>query len=395
MSSQQKTAEYFRNKSDEEIIDWMLKNLSTEQIKTCLDNDSPQPITPIKKEEITVDDLRKWCSNKQYVIQDLKDGKVYFWYFQNKAKKWTYYVLPVDEFPQSMGATAEECDPKMELDSKELDELREYWNDKSLGSNENYNSKKLQDMPTSQQDAFNETINKYEFNQNLEPKASDTDKSTPDKSTPDISKALDGIQKAINDQKQTPVDPDSKLAGVINFAPVLIESVYPKNTVNYYYLTFNQDDQSFKVNGNVLNTDVASISLDDCKDKFLEILTNFSKLEEYISTPGAGGGSDDLTKSAESWKADIKQAVNNFFTGNFAGDLNTIKALYEVHPLIDLEGSKYFMSGLFSTSQFGKKPHNNDIIKDVTNYYGKKFTELFKPKVIENKFGYKTLIYTN
>ena len=51
------------------------------------------------------------------------------------------------------------------------------------------------------------------------------------------------------------------------------------------------------------------------------------------------------------------------------------------------------MSGLFSASQFGKRKFNN-INEYVTNLYGKKFTELFTPKIVENKFGYKTVIYT-
>lgn len=394
MSSQQKTAEYFRNKSDEEIIEWMLKNLSTDQIKTCLGDDSTPSITPVEKGDISVDDLRKWCSNKKYVIQKIQDDKVYFWYFENKAKKWTYYVLPLEKFPQSMGATAEECDPSDELNAEELADLQQYWSEEDLGPDQNYESKKTLDMPETQAEAFNAIMKDYEFDgKNLGPKGFLVPPPQQLEDSSVISKSIDKIQQAVNFQKQTTVDPETKLSGVINFAPVLIESVYPETMVNYYYLTFNPEDKSFKVNGNDSNTDVASVSLDECKDKFMEILSNFSKLEEFISRPGEATGSSDQSKAAESWKDDIKEAVNTFFTGRFAEDLNTIKALYEIHPLTDLEGSKFFMSGLFSASQFGKRKFNN-INEYVTNLYGKKFTELFTPKIVENKFGYKTVIYT-
>ena len=57
MSSQQKTAEYFKDKSDQEIIDWMLKNLSTEQIRSCLGDDTittvQEPIQePVQQTEL-------------------------------------------------------------------------------------------------------------------------------------------------------------------------------------------------------------------------------------------------------------------------------------------------------------------------------------------------------
>ena len=390
MSSQQKTAEYFRNKSDEEIIEWMLKNLSTEQIKSCLSDDSTPVITPISKGVITVEDLRKWCSNKKYVIQKIEDGKVYFWYFENKSEKWTYYVFPLDKFPQSMGATAEECDPGDTLNSEQLAELKTHWNDTDLGDDKNYEKNKLPDMPDSQTEAFNEIMKEYEFDDNLRPKGY-VIPSSESQDTLDITEALDKRQQAVNCQKQTPVDPETKLSGVINFSPILIEGA-DSNYIYFYYLVFNPEDLTMRIRGNESNTDTEKVEFDQCKEKFMEILANFSRLEQFISLPGEGGGSSDVSKSAESWKDDIKQAVNTFFTGKFEEDLTTIKALYEAFPLTELEGSKFFMSGLFSASQFGKRQFNN--INDyVTNLYGKKFTELFKPKIVENKFGYKTLIY--
>tara|TARA_B100000886_G_C20398864_1_gene481672 strand:+ start:322 stop:1509 length:1188 start_codon:yes stop_codon:yes gene_type:complete len=395
MSSQQKTAEYFRNKSDEEIIEWMLKNLSTDQIKTCLGDDSTPSITPVDKGVITVDDLRKWCSNKKYVIQKIEDDKVYFWYFENTSKKWTYYVFPLDKFPQSMGATAEECDPGDELNPEQLTDLKQHWNDTDLGPNKNYETNKLPDMPDSQVDAFNEIMKDYEFDENLRPKGYVVPgPAEPLEDSSVITTAMDQRQQAINYQKQTSVDPETKLSGVINFSPVLIEGA-DDNNVYFYYVIFNPQDKSFNVKGNQSDTDVAKVPLDECKDKFMEILSNFSKLSEYISLPGEGGGSSDETKAAESWKVNIKEAVNTFFSASeaFEKDLTTIKALYEAFPLTELEGSRFFMSGLFSASQFGKRQFNN-INEYVTNLYGKKFTELFKPKIVENKFGYKTLIYT-
>jgi len=395
MSSQQKTAEYFRNKSDEEIIEWMLKNLSTEQIKSCLDDDSPNLITPIEKGNITVDDLRKYCSNKKYVIEKIEENKVYFWYFLSKQKKWEYYIKPIENFPQSLGANAEECDPGDLLDEEELDELKKYWNTDTLSENE--------------KEKFQNVMDQYEFDKNLVPKGyvfPNTQKSEeeeseeepekpeePEEEKQKLSETLDKIQQAINIQKQTVVNPESKLSGVINFSPVLIESV-DSNKVYYYYVIFNPVDQSILVRGNEDNSDVNNVSFDECKEKFMEILENFSKLEDLISTPGEGGGSQDITKSASSWKQDIKEVVNNFFTGKFANDLNTIKALYLTYPLTPLPNSEFFMSGLFSTNEFGKQFKYNNINDLVKNYYGTKFHELFKTNIIENKFGYKTFIYS-
>ena len=444
MSSQQKTAEYFRNKSDEEIIEWMLKNLSTDQIKSCLDDDSPSLITPIEKGNITVDDLRKWCSNKKYVIEKIEENKVYFWYFLNKQKKWQYYIKPIENFPQTLGANAEECDPSDLLDEEQLNELKNYWNTDSL--------------PEDEKAKFTNIMDQYEFDKNLVPKGyvfpdqvqdqdqdqaqaqdqdqaqdqvqdqdqdqdqvqdqdqaqdqvqdqdqaqdqdqvqdqaqdQDQDQDQEEQQEDNLSESLDKIQQAINFQKQTAVNPDSKLSGVINFSPVLIEGV-DSNNVYYYYVIFNPVDQSILVKGNEDNSDVNNVSLDECKDKFMEILENFSTLEDLISTPGEGGGSQDITKSASSWKQDIKEVVNNFFTGKFANDLNTIKALYLTYPLTPLPNAEFFMSGLFSTSEFGKKCKYDNLNDLVKNHYGTKFYELFKTNINENKFGYKTLIYS-
>lgn len=67
----EKTAEAFQNKSDEEIIEWMIKHLSPEQIKSCLQGDIPDveiptvpiPTVPTPTKPIvsprTVDELRE------------------------------------------------------------------------------------------------------------------------------------------------------------------------------------------------------------------------------------------------------------------------------------------------------------------------------------------------
>ena len=328
MDSQQKTAEYFRDKSESEIIDWMLKNLSSNQIRSCLGDEIPEQITPTKIPEINVETLRQYCANKPYIIHKIKDGKVYFWYFEKT--KWIYYNKDLTDFPTTEGGKAKECDPTDILtDQEQIDRID----------------------------------NKYIYS---------------------------NIQYAINVQKQFKVNV-SPLSDVFTYTPVLIESALGKNIYFYYLDWIIDDDDILKV---IIKgeDDVEKIHIDECPDRFESILEKWMLLNDKIIPDGEPGPSDkyspshikELIKTTVKNKMEIKKFVNDF---------ESIKSNYDEFK--DELSSKYFMENLFTdTSRFGETKNYDNIEEYVVNYYGKTFSKLFKPNIVENKFGVKTIHYS-
>jgi hypothetical protein len=145
------TLKFFDDKSPEQIIDWMLENLSEEQIRLCLDKSDlppppapPQPepiislfeglqvaqpsdagpsssadplpgevvvdvseqvvpIVPIVKKRETLQDkfLKKYrirCANSPFIVEKVVGKIVHFWVFDNREKKWEKSEEPIEEF---------------------------------------------------------------------------------------------------------------------------------------------------------------------------------------------------------------------------------------------------------------------------------------------------------
>ena len=111
MEKNQKTAEYFRDKSDEEIINWMVKNLSTEQIRSCLGDDTTDVVT----EQTDIEKIKNYCKNKPYIIHKIVGQTVYYWYFEFSKKRWLYFNDSMDKFP------SKECKEGSEM-KKEVSE---------------------------------------------------------------------------------------------------------------------------------------------------------------------------------------------------------------------------------------------------------------------------------
>ncbi len=74
--SSEKTADMFKNKSEEEIMNWMIKYMTPEQIKSCFEGELPEELPVEETKKLDVNDLRKCCAKKRYVIHKIKGDKV-------------------------------------------------------------------------------------------------------------------------------------------------------------------------------------------------------------------------------------------------------------------------------------------------------------------------------
>ena len=122
--SSEKTAEMFKDKSEEEIMNWMIRNMTPEQIKSCFDDEFPEEVKEEPSKKTDVNDLRKFCENKRYVIHKIEGDKVYFWYYLIKKQMWEYSIEPLKNFPQTMGQISEECGPDTNVTDDFKNELK-------------------------------------------------------------------------------------------------------------------------------------------------------------------------------------------------------------------------------------------------------------------------------
>jgi hypothetical protein len=102
------TAEYFKDKSVEEIINWMAANLSTDQMRACLENKLPETDVQVDTLSLPSDEvldeklkyLMEACKDKKYLIHKKIEDTVFFWYYEKDKERWTYYRKPFLYFPQ-------------------------------------------------------------------------------------------------------------------------------------------------------------------------------------------------------------------------------------------------------------------------------------------------------
>lgn len=336
----------FDSKSEEQIIEWMLKNLTTEQIKTCLDSKADTITQTETTTENKLDFLRRVCANKRYVIDKIEDDTVYFWYYIVKSKKWIYSNSDISNFPKTIDdLDADECGSDTIVTYDIIDDLKETY--ETTGIEDQVGFKTEWDIIQEQEEQIDVLLTAVE------------------------------IQKSI---KSTP-----ELRSVINFTPVLIESVN-QNKVNYYYL---------RNDGNDLKFTEANLDLDRLQTDFEEVLSDLN-LPLLVDSQGS---SDAM--SPDGWKNVIRQKANEIDSS----DLERIKNIYEKYPLS--ADSPYFMSGLFETSAFGNtyNTHTTNITNNLANMkysdleaiiknkYGTAFGERYKPKKITNENGVKTIMF--
>lgn len=350
--SSEKTADMFKNKSEEEIMNWMIRYMTPEQIKSCFEGDVAVDDTPVPSvKSLDVDDLRKFCANKRYVIHKIEDEKVYFWYYLVKKETWQYSIEPLSNFPQTMGQEADECGADTSVSKDFEDELRAAYNKNSLDDNNKF----FENNPTENEyDIFNKVKNEY--------------------SSQGINEDWkDVLLTALNIQQSVPVLSDEKV--LINFAPVLIESV-TGNKVNYYYLMNDSGEVKF-VEGN--------LSIDKFRDDLIEIIDD---LNLQISVPGQPAGAS--AKTVDEWTLAIREAANNIYSS----DLERIKEIYDKFPLS--KESPFFIKNLFgetSSNDFGKTIDLNrvNLSEYVKNTFGTNTAMLFNAKLVSNKFGTQTI----
>jgi len=336
--SSEKTAEMFKDKSEEEIMNWMIRNMTPEQIKSCFEDDLPdEPLVEPETEEDELLKLRKFCENKRYVIHKKEGDKVWFWYYE--GGKWNYYNKPFNHFKEIEGVI-KECGDEETVKDEIKNSLIE-----SYISNED--------------EEFIAVRDEY-IAQNINEGWKTT------------------LLTGIDIQKKVPVLSDEKI--LLKFSPVLIESV-SGNKINYYYLRNDDGDLQFIE---------ANLAVDKFRDDLIEIIND---LKLNIIMPGEAGGSSSRT--VEEWKEGIKQAAKRIDSG----DLERIKDIYTKFPLS--KDSPFFMEDLFEMNfgnKFGEKLtiegfdlDKIDLPEYVKNNFGNNTARLFYGKVISNKYGTKTI----
>lgn len=365
--SSSKTAEYFKDKSEEEIMNWMVANMTPEQIRSCFDElpEAPISVPDTKKEENAeqkLDNLREVCANKRYIIHKVVNDTVFFWYYLVKSEKWVYSKAPFSEFPKNVGEDGEECgnDTLIKDDFKE--ELYQSYNQNQLNESSKFEE---HNMGENQNETFIKVKNEYN-NKNINTEWVNT------------------LLSALHIQKSIPIL-KPELKEVINFVPVLIESV-KDDKVNYYYLS---------VNNGVPRFIEANLSINKLRDDFIEIVDD---LNLEVIAPGQAGSSSAMT--SDQWKSVIKTAVNDID----ASDLNRIKKIYDKFPLSD--SSKYFIDYLFNENAFGNHTLNNNYFNNnlfgnklsketLTDYLVSKYGSCASKqyKIETNKFGTKTITF--
>jgi hypothetical protein len=352
--SSSKTAEYFKDKSEEEIMNWMVANMTPEQIRSCFDElpeapipepiPEPIPVPDVKKEENAeqkLNNLREVCANKRYIIHKVVNDTVFFWYYLVKSEKWIYSQAPLSDFPKNIGENAKECGNDTFIKDNFKKELYKSYNQNKLTESSKFEEHNMGD---NQNETFIKVKDEYN-NKNIN------------------SEWVNTLLSALHIQKSIPIL-KSELKDIINFTPVLIESV-KDDKVNYYYL---------RVNEGVAKFSEANLSINRLHKDFIEIIDDIN-LE--VIAPDQPGSSSAMT--VDQWKSVIKTAANNIY----AGDLNRIKKIYDKFPLSD--GSKYFINDLFNENAFGYHSLNNNYFNN--NLFGNKLSKETLKDYLVNKYG--------
>ena len=415
--SSEDTAEYFNGMSEEKIITWMLSNLSTDQIKECLNDEKPE-MSQLEK-------IRSNCVGKRYVIHNLdeKTKIVSFWYLE--GSNWNYYKQPLSKFEVNecggdtnidksieqtyLKNSSESSDfqvtlnqykqqninidwvklkeqlPEIQLEKirtfcagkkyvihKIEDETVYYWY--LYNGQWRYYNTDLSDFPKKLNDDAEECGNdEKEIDPKNVMKAYDENILSDQTKVDEFKKVKDEYSKlkindlwlnplllALNIQKS--INVPTEYSKLFQFFPVLIESVF-NGEVHYYYLN------------NELKFIYAHLPFDKFKDDLQEIMDDINL---NIINSGDSGGSNSDTLGGYTQR--IKDSVNNIVSD----DLKRIKKIYTNFPLS--EKSTYFMNDLFNDNKFGlvKQLNLQKIKTIIKEKYGQQFLDRYKPVLISN-----------
>jgi hypothetical protein len=392
MSSQQKTAEYFKDKSDQEIIDWMLKNLSTEQIRSCLGDDTittvQEPVQePVQQTELckpefkesfdmlnsiidvqkkmipTNDNVKKIIKFAPILIESINIDKT-----NKDNSKINYYYLEFDETTQEIKLSGKndkfgnlidvksvkysDFQAEFGIILKNFEKIQNFI--KITGQTTKPNSQTINEW---KQDIRVE-VNKY-FNKS----ANQNDRKNIIINYINsffidfLFTSYSDILNLIVDEQRQIIPTNEKVKKIINFTPVLIESFNIKtDRIKFYYLNFDEDTQTIKLSGTHDKTgklnNVTYVTYNEFKIEFQNILDNFEKIQNYISEPGTQASSS--SKTVDEWKEIIKLEIQHYFTEtNKDGELvneEDKKNIIKIYNLsIGKDKKTYFMDDLFSS----------------------------------------------
>ena len=349
------SVETLRDKSKQEIMNWMIANLTPEQIASCTDESigsplfepsGPDPSEPSCKESPAgpsgpsgpsgpivnndLDKIREYCAGKRYVIHKIignepkKDQpdkrEVSFWYYT--SGEWKYYTKSYTDFLANKDGKSEECgDDTLISDSIKKELSNSYYNNLVNDKGDEFRQIKSEYNP--------EYISSFEQSSHLV----------------DV---YDNLLTALQVIKGNNLTDTNTLKPLFEFPPIL---VYGANSeyIYYYYLTYNNGSFSFK--------------------RGFETINNFAD-DIVVVMKGIQNNIDIKSKSPEQFKNDIRQALCNVSIEH----LKFIKTIFFEHPLSQTQ--VFFMKNLLSDNaqnSFGKNCNDREEMKDYMNsYYGKK-----------------------
>ena len=356
--SSSNTIDYFKDKNPQEIINWMIANLSEDEIKTCL-NDSkniiepspiipepvpsptippPPPTTPVQTKS-PLFDIRKLCENKRYVIEKIIDDKVNFWYYSPNREEWLYNI----DFDINKFETGNECGDDTLIEDSYRQDLIEAYRDNDVDKNK---------------DKFEQVKKEY------------YEKSININWITTLEKAIQ-IQRSLKDYVKNKNYTTFKNLN-IEYPPILIEGVTKNNKVSYYYLLINKQNE--------LEWTHAYIHIDKFEQDVKEIVDELKDI-------------DSLKDKKEIYKK-LRELLSNE-----PKDFYRIRKIYNKYPISSTDELIYFSDDVLSpiekTTNFGKLSNMtyNNIEHIIRKKYGIAFLKRYKPKKITTKNGIKTVVY--
>ena len=330
------TAEYFRDKSVEEIINWMAANLSTDQMRACLENKLPEThieVDPLslpgdKVLDKRIEYLMEACKDKKYLIHRIIGEEVFFWYYNTSTKIWTYYRKPFLNFPKNDTFNKEgktfECDEDevVTLD-EQLKDIKIAYSNGEVTPSELFNSN---NPGVNQKNEFIITRELYR-NQKL-----------------NLNWILE-ILTAI--QLQRNINISEELKPIIQYLPILFESYVTAEGEykGYNFYALNIDiDKNYEV----------TFAIKNLKD-MTQLVSYYIKYNEeikqklIIDSDQGGSSSAAVGLPIGEWKKRIITATENLIAAE-PDDWRRISTIYTQYPLNIETEQKFFMLELQTLS---------------------------------------------
>ena len=127
----ERTADMFKDQSEEQIMNWMVANMSPDQIKSCFEiplGEEPGEPGPVAAEqELDINRIRRLCTGKKYVINKIVDGPdgpiVNYWYYDSNIETWKYFSQSLRGFPSTVeeaDSDTKECGPSQVMDPNSI-----------------------------------------------------------------------------------------------------------------------------------------------------------------------------------------------------------------------------------------------------------------------------------